>query len=230
MKIIILAAGIGSRLNAADDHLPKSLTQLENGVSILQYQLDTLASVFSLEDVFIVVGYKKEVVLDRFPNFAYIFNPNFAEENTSKSLLRALNKVNEDVLWLNGDVLFHPSVLHKILETNLSVLVVNEAAVGEEEVKYRTDKHGLIVELSKQVNHPQGEALGINFFKQQDLSILKQELERCKPSDYFEKAIEEGIKKGLRVGNISIDLNECVEIDFPEDLIKANQILKSWYS
>src|SRR5205807_758171 len=97
-----------------------------------------------------------------------------------------------------------------------------------EEVKYRTNAQGQILEVSKIVQHPQGEALGINFFTRKDIPLLRQQLDRCHPSDYFEKAIEEGIKQGLSVWAIPIALSDCVEIDFPADLMKANQLLKSW--
>lgn len=228
MKVVILNAGMGTRLDESTNHLPKSLTQLSNGISILQYQLNALASHISLDDVFIVVGYRKEAIMDRFPNFTYIYNPLFAQENTSKSLLRALNKINEDVLWLNGDVIFRPSILPQMLQNNHSAMLVNRTEVGEEEVKYRSNEQGRILEISKQVSHADGEALGINFFKQQDLPLFKKQLDLCKPQDYFEKAIEECIKQGSQVWSVQIPVQDCVEIDFPEDLAKANKLLQSW--
>lgn len=229
MKIVILAAGIGSRLNEEkESSLPKPLTDLQDGRSILQHQIDALATYFSLRDIIVVVGYEKGSIIDRFPSLSYVYNPSFKEENTSKSLLRALLEIDDDVLWLNGDVLFRSFVLDKILKKDQSCMLVNEGQVGEEEVKYRMDEHGQILEVSKSVSNPQGEALGINFFKQEDLELLKQQLKKCKPSDYFEKAIEEGIKQGLAVWAVPIGLSDCVEIDFPADLVRANQLLKSW--
>ena|SRR5436190_1103530 len=110
MKVVILAAGIGSRLDGTQAHRPKALTQLINGKSILQFQLDALSAYLSLDQVFIIVGYQKEVIMSAFPDLMYIYNPLFERENTAKSLLRALKKIDEDVLWLNGDVVFRPSI------------------------------------------------------------------------------------------------------------------------
>lgn len=225
MKAVILAAGLGSRLHPVDaHHLPKPLTELANGKSILQLQLDNLASFISLDDVFIVVGYRKEAILDAFPDLTYIYNPHFSQENTSKSLWRALRKIEDDVLWMNGDVVFHPRVLEQVFQAQRTGMVVNSAVVGEEEVKYRADTHGHILEVSKQMSNPQGEALGINFFTKEDLPVLKKNLELCQRSDYFEKAIEMGIQHQHQVvWKIPVEAADCVEIDFPEDLEKANR-------
>lgn len=228
MKIVILAAGIGSRLNGAEDHMPKPLTLLETGHSILEYQLYILTSRFSVDDIYITVGYRKEAIMDRFPSPSYVYNPDFASENTSKSLLRALKKIDDDVLWLNGDILFHPAILDKCICSAHTALVVNRTDTGEEEVKYNVNEQGYVVEISKEITRPVGEALGVNLFKKHDLPLLKRELEKCADTDYFEKGIEGCIKNGLIVRTIHADVNECIEIDFPEDLTRANLLVKSW--
>ncbi|WP_068471332.1 NTP transferase domain-containing protein [Candidatus Protochlamydia phocaeensis] len=228
MKVVILAAGVGSRLDGKEDHRPKALTQLVNGKSILQFQLDALEEYLSLDQVYLVVGYQKEAIMSVFPDLIYIYNPLFEQENTAKSLLRALRKIDDDVLWLNGDVVFHPSILSKILRKDCTGMIVNQASVEEEEVKYRTNEEGRILEVSKQVGQPQGEALGINYYKQADLPLLKQNLADCHPKDYFEKGIEKGIQSGQIVWSIPVASNECAEIDFPDDLVRANQLIKEW--
>lgn len=226
MKVVILAAGKGSRLGEHD--LPKPLTKLANGKSILEFQLENISLFLSLHNVILVVGYKKEKLMDAFPNLLYVYNPLYAKENTAKSLLRAVKKVDEDLLWINGDVIFHPSVLESLIAFNQTSMVVNDGAVGEEEVKYCTDKKGKIIEISKNVFDPQGEALGINLFKANDVPILKQNLIECSDRDYFEKAIEFSIGQGVDVRAVHVEQSKCTEIDFPEDLARANDLLKKW--
>jgi len=225
MKVVILAAGAGKRFRALE--LPKPLTHLENGKSILELQIEALSRYLSIHDIILVVGYRKEKVMEQFPNLLYVYNPCFAQENTAKSLLRALHKVHEDVLWLNGDVVFDPKILEAILARHENSMIVNTSLVGEEEVKYRTNNRGKILEVSKQVAHPEGEALGINFFTQRDLEAFKRNLERCEDSDYFEKAIEFSIQEGISVWSVPVAPFECAEVDFPEDLKKANQVISN---
>ncbi len=226
MKIVILAAGKGSRLGSKE--IPKPLTLLSNGMPILQYQIQQLLEHFSIDDLYIVVGYHKELIMDAFPNACFVYNPNYANENTSKSLLRAVNKIDEDLLWLNGDVIFHPSVLDKVKASHNNVMLVNRGTVGDEEVAYRTDGHGKILEVAKKLSTPEGEALGINFFKAESLKTFRKHLEHCGSQDYFEKAIEMAIKEGINVSALPVDKDKCTEIDFPEDLERANQLIKLW--
>jgi len=226
MKVVILAAGFGSRFG--DRNLPKPLTELSNSRSILELQIDRLSTVFSFDDIILVVGYHKEEIIDRFPDFLFVYNNNFANENTSKSLLRAVNKIDDDLLWLNGDVVFHPNVLKAILEAQSSAMIVNKGPVGDEEVKYRTKNGGRIIEVSKKVEKPEGEALGINLCLKKDLPLFRKKLQLCKPQDYFERALEMAIYDGMDVQSVVVEDSQCVEIDFEEDLTKANKLLASW--
>ncbi len=228
MKVILLAAGKGSRLNDSPHHLPKALAPLNSHPSILAYQLQALTTCVSLHDIWVVVGYQKEAIMNAFPHLVYIFNPDFESENTSKSLLRALNKVKEDVLWLNGDVIFRPEILSSFLHANRTGMMVNEEVVGEEEVKYCTDPQGYLTEVSKSVECPQGEAVGINFFKYEDVLWLQNNLEQCQPTDYFERGIEMGLKQGQKVWSFPVEAEDCMEIDFPEDLIRAKELMRRW--
>jgi choline kinase len=226
MKVVILAAGKGSRLGQGN--LPKPLTLLSNGQTILGQQLENLNHYISLNHVIVVVGYHKEEIIETFPDLLYVYCPNFAHENTSKSLLRALEKCEEDVLWLNGDVVFHPSILKPMFDHPKTSMIVNIGGVGEEEVKYRQGKGGKILEVSKQVLNPQGEALGINFISHKDLNAFRHQLENCQPADYFEKAIEACIQDGMQVNGLVIEQGLCTEVDFPEDLERANKMIRSW--
>lgn len=229
MKIIILAAGKGSRLGKPG--WPKPLTELANGQTILGYQLNAIAGYTSLRDVIVVVGFKKEKILEAYPDLLYLYNPLFAEENTAKSLLRALNHVppGEDVIWINGDVVFHPAVFESTLAAEQSAMVVTQGEVGEEEVKYRADKQGIILEVSKTVAAAQGEAVGINIFKGEDVELLRYELmHQCTNKDYFEKGIEFCILAGVEVKAVPIASPFCTEIDFPKDLERANELIKQW--
>jgi choline kinase len=225
MKIVILAAGKGSRLGGEG---PKPLTQLNNGKSLLELQLEAIARYSDLEHVLVVVGYQAERIIEAFPNLHFIHNPLYAQENTAKSLLRALKGVQEDVLWMNGDVVFYPDVLQDVISSKRSCMAVNVGPVGDEEVKYRTNKEGRILEVSKEVKTPEGEAIGINYFHKNDISALIKNLAKCNAHDYFEKAIEFSIGEGVNVWAAPIDSGLSVEIDFVEDLARANQILKRW--
>jgi choline kinase len=226
MKIIILAAGIGSRLG---NPFPKPLTPLKNGKSIMQMQTEHIASKFNIDDISVVVGFKKDLIMERFPELTYIYNPIFDRTNTSKSLLQALKKYrNEPVLWFNGDVVFDEKLLDILLphiNDNTSFVAVNTSKVGDEEVKY-TLKGAFINKLSKTVKNALGEAVGINFISSNDIKKFITRLEECQENDYFERGLELAIEKdGIQVKAVDISAYNCMEIDFLEDLENVNNLL-----
>lgn len=227
MKIIILAAGIGSRLG---NPFPKPLTPLENGKNIMEMQINNLAEDYSTDDITVIVGFKKELIMEQFPELTYIYNPFFDRTNTSKSLLRGLRKnKNNSVLWLNGDVVFDAglfSVLDPYIKKGQSFVAVNTSKVAEEEVKY-TLKDNYIHKLSKTVVNGLGEAVGINFIAAKDIKSLIKRLEECDDNDYFEKGLEKAIEMdGLKISAVDISAFDCMEVDFKEDLENANNLFQ----
>lgn len=227
MKIVILAAGIGSRLG---NPFPKPLTPLKNGKSIMEMQIESLSNQFSIDDINVVVGFKKDLIMERFPELMYIYNPFFDRTNTSKSLLQALRKNKKnDVLWLNGDVVFDGKLLQLLqshIDNQSSFVAVNTSKVAEEEVKY-TLKDGYINSLSKTVKNGLGEAVGINFISKKDIEFFIKRLEECDDNDYFERGLEIAIEKDqLKVSAVDISEFDCVEVDFREDLENANNIFR----
>jgi len=217
MKAVILAAGTGSRLKMS---IPKSLAVLANEKTILDYQVEKVSKFVPVDAIYVVVGYKKEMIVERHPELNYVYNEAYAGTNTGKSLLKALSRIdNDDVLWLNGDVVFDERLISRLIMANNSCVLVDNKKCGAEEVKYSTDSEGYIKSISKEVFPGEGEALGINLVKRKDLPTLKKHLVLIDSQDYFEKAIEDMISQdNIRILAINVNGLFCHEVDFPEDL------------
>lgn len=223
---VILAAGMGTRLGRP---WPKPLTRLADGRSIMQQQIENVRTAFGAEaPILIVVGFKLELILEEHPDVLYAYNEAYDQTNTNRSLLRALTLGQPGgVLWMNGDVVFDPAVLARVqslIEEDRSFVCVNTAAVAEEEVKYTVDADGFIATLSKQVTEPLGESVGINYVSSADRPALIAGLVACEDGDYFERGIEYAIERaGTRFLPVDISDLFAVEVDFDEDLTRANE-------
>ncbi|MET0724913.1 MAG: phosphocholine cytidylyltransferase family protein [Leifsonia sp.] len=227
-QVVILAAGMGSRLGRS---LPKPLTELSDGRTIMQQQFDNIHHAFGRNaKVTIVVGYKLEHIIEAFPEASFVYNEQYDQTNTSKSLLRALQASQAGgVLWMNGDVVFDPRILDRAamwITRDQSFVTVNHAKVSDEEVKYTMSAEGYIKELSKTVKGGLGEAVGINYISSHDKAALIRHLTKVNDQDYFERGIELAIEKDrMLVEPIDISDLYAVEIDFAEDLERANHFV-----
>ena len=225
LQTVILAAGMGSRLGRS---LPKPLTELSDGRSIMQQQHDNIRAAFGTDaNITTVVGYRAETIVEAFPKVSYVHNERYDQTNTSKSLLRALAATGKSgVLWMNGDVVFDPRVLGRaiaLIEADRSFVTVNTSKVSDEEVKYTVTAEGFIKELSKTVKGGLGEAVGINYISSADKKAFIRQLQRVDDQDYFERGLELAIAEdGLLLEPMDVSDLYAVEVDFAEDLERAN--------
>lgn len=213
LKAVILAAGVGSRLGMP---FPKSLKVLPNGETIIGRQIRILREK-GIEEIIIVVGFKMNLIMENNPDVYFAYNPFYYVTNTAKSLMSAIKHINDDVIWMNGDIVFDEEIISNVIRHNENVICVNTEECGKEEIKYTIDKTGFIKEISKTIKSGLGEAMGINTIKAADIRVFKKCLDDAENDDYFEKAIELSIAKGIKYIPLDISNYKCIEIDFNED-------------
>tara|TARA_B100001540_G_scaffold306013_1_gene317642 strand:- start:605 stop:1396 length:792 start_codon:yes stop_codon:yes gene_type:complete len=121
MKVIILAAGEGSRLRPLTLERPKCLVELF-GKSILKWQLDVF-DYFNLDEIVIVKGYMEQKI--NFSGIKYCINKNFQNTNMIETLFTAREEMNDSIIVSYGDIIFEKNVLKKLLsdDSDMSVIV-----------------------------------------------------------------------------------------------------------
>lgn len=226
MKVIILAAGMGTRLGL---NIPKSLVEIEENRTILDNQIENLIKYINIKDITLVVGYKKELLINKYKKLNCVFNPDYKETNTAKSLSIALEQgIKDDILWLNGDIVFEEGILKQVCQnSDINFICVKNEKIGKEEVGYTVDRYGNVDRISKSLSTGLGEAIGINFIKAENFSLLKSCLKKCDERDYFEKGMEIAINLGIKFRPLDISKNFCIEVDFWDDLEMAKEYFKA---
>lgn len=234
MKAIILVAGVSRRLYPLTEYHPKCLMEL-GGRTIFDFQMEAIVAA-GIRDVCLVVGYRREQIIQhaeqRYPNvrFTYRINHHFFETNTAHSLWCAGDEfVNHDFVYLNGDVLFEPKLLARVLESpHPAALAVEAKRCGEEEVKVIVDEDRRIHGIAKTLEPEKclGEFIGVarfcapmnaGFYKA--LDQLKAEGER---NAYFEAALDR-IAGEFPLHAVDVTDLPCIEIDFVSDYEAARR-------
>lgn len=89
MRPVLIGAGRGSRLEHRTEEIPKTLVPVM-GRPMLDWVLDALGEAgFTRKDVVFVCGYKHEVLRARYPEFTYVLNDEWENNNILESLMYA---------------------------------------------------------------------------------------------------------------------------------------------
>jgi choline kinase len=238
MKCIILAAGLGRRLG---QDLPKCLLKF-NGKTLLERHIDNLRA-GGIDEILIVVGYEAQAICDEIKvlgadQVSTVYNPDY-EQGSVLSLWHAREYLGcgQDMLLMDGDVMYHPHILERLVKTDVPncFLLDRDFEMGEEPVKLCV-REGVLVEFRKQLAADltydfAGESVG--FFKFN--SGLARSLAACteeyittgRRTEPYEEAIRDLLLESPTVfGYEDITGLAWVEIDFPQDIQRAQtQIL-----
>lgn len=239
MDGLILAAGMATRLRPLTQNRPKCLLNLHNR-PILQYIIDNLFD-NNIEKIIIVTGFLEEMVKEFIKsnydlnNFIFITNKDYADTNNAYSLLLARDKIEKGFVLLDSDIIFDKRIIsHITKEIKGVMLAIKRHNLAEEEIKVIMDKDGEIKKIGKEVpvEKAYGESIGIEYFPYEHIGALFDTLERRiikekRYNEFYEAAFQDMIEQGHKFYGVDIEELEAIEIDFKEDLEKAEQIVKN---
>jgi len=132
MKVIILAAGQGTRLRPLTDNCPKCMVEI-NGKSIIDYQIEVMKNCgISENDITIVAGYCNEALKEKFADTAinFIVNEEYETTNMVCSLMCARNVMQKEkeIIISYGDIIYSGNVLKKLLDSKEDMSVITDDA------------------------------------------------------------------------------------------------------
>lgn len=121
MKVIILAAGCGTRLRPYTNTIPKCMVKLADK-SLLHHQINVLRSA-GLQDIVVVGGYYSEKI--QAENIKIIVNQNFNSTNMVATLFCAEDHMidGEDLLITYGDIIYEEKILKSLMASTAPISV-----------------------------------------------------------------------------------------------------------
>ena len=118
---MIIAAGRGSRLQNETDELPKTLVEIM-GKPMLEWVLEAFESAgLARRDVVFVCGYRAEVIQARYPEFTYVTNHDWQNNNILLSLLTAREHLTQGFISTYGDIVYEGQVVQKLVGNTSSI-------------------------------------------------------------------------------------------------------------
>ncbi len=233
---VLLVAGVGSRLRPLTDHLPKALVPIGD-VSILARAITALQSV-GVRRFVLATGFEAEKVMSLCASLGVDAvacpNPVFDSTQNAVSLAYCAEQLRGRAFFkLDGDVVFEPEVLTRLLASDapLAVAVDRSRALDEEAMKVRADQHGTITVFGKGIPCAEsaGESIGIERLDASASITLFAALEEMQKQGRTERYYEDVYSDCLALGSLTAQVVEVgdlawTEIDNYDDLAVARSL------
>ena len=172
MKVVILCAGLGSRLNS---NQPKGFIKIKGQTLLERIIKNFLYYKISKKDIFFATGFKKNLIQNKFGiKYSYSFNKKFRNTNMVYTLFNTLKKINNtDILISYSDIIYDNKNILKLLndKNNISTLIdLKWKRMWKKKNKLYSDSESLrivnnkIVELGKStrnINKIDGRYVGV---------------------------------------------------------------------
>lgn len=232
-KAVIVAAGLSSRLYPLTLEKPKSLLQL-NGESILSRNI-SLLNKYGIDDITIVVGYRKEMIIEKISNKAtFIFNPYYKFCNNMGSLWFAKDYMkNNPFYYLHGDLVYSEALLESFIGQTVESTAIIDLAVdfketNEEAMKVRTTKSLYLIESNKEIPLHESDGEWIGLAKINDPSTTFKYIELALTEEHYQAydtyAFTNMANDGHHLQCFRTNEEPWIEVDFLEDYEKAKEI------
>jgi choline kinase len=175
LNVVILAAGSAQRLNNHFGEVPKCLIKIK-GTEILLIQYEILKRLRHTR-IYLVAGPQLGLVntfiKDRDLEIEVIVNESYSSRGSMHSLECAFNKIGEDLIVIEGDLIFDPSVLSRVISSNENAIIVtNHSGSGDEMTPFFSQGYLQNFVKEKNASSQFPEYMGISFFKKPLLSEM----------------------------------------------------------
>lgn len=223
MKVIMCAAGKGTRISRNIKDIPKSTLPI-NGVPLIRINVENYLSMGC--EVVVVVGYNYQMIKDALEGLdvKYYYNPFYTVTNSLASVWFAKDELTDDCIIMNADVFYESEILKRMLNSKQDVVMASDSSrieigdyfLGINEAGYVT-KYGKGLPIEDR----SGEYVGLAYISKSFINIFKAQIEKHvwegNYNYWWENALYSLADQGYNIP--TIDVSGCFwgEIDYFDD-------------
>lgn len=237
MQVVLLAAGVGKRLGATTQTLPKCLLEV-HGQTLLERHLRTFLQT-GIDEAIVVTGHCSEQIHAAADRLAlalpipWVWNPRFPQ-GSILSLAEGLKTVHQDVIIMDADVYYGPPLFERLMRSahaNCVLIDPSASETGEEMMIGVRDARAVTIARSLKTTGPydlQGESVGFFKVSAQDVATLRQVIEQTVVELGGDVEYESAIDRFFKVANVGFESTDGLawtEIDFEQDLVRARDVI-----
>jgi UDP-N-acetylglucosamine diphosphorylase/glucosamine-1-phosphate N-acetyltransferase len=223
-KAVVLAAGEGKRLRPFTETMPKVMLPVANK-PLLEYVFDAVRK-SGITEIIVVVGYKKEVIMEYFKDYKNIKITYIVQERqlgTAHALLQAKKHIKDSFIVLAGDNIIDPASISKLIKdpSEYSLLIKEHP---------HTSKYGVVFvqkrNISRIVEKPKedvGRYISTGIYKLPGSVFSDIEQSYAQGIHALSSVIQILVEKGKHINTILA--KSWMDIVYPWDLITVNETM-----
>jgi bifunctional UDP-N-acetylglucosamine pyrophosphorylase/glucosamine-1-phosphate N-acetyltransferase len=224
MQAVIMAAGVGKRMQPLTLDRPKPLIEVD-GKPLIEHVIDALPK--EIDEVIIVIGYKGEMIKEHLGDnyggkkITYVYQ--WMPAGTAHSLSIARPFLNGRFLLLNADDIHGPNAILEALKHPLSIL----AATHPEPEKFGVIKKradDTLEAIVEKPDVPMGNLVSTGAMVLDD-SIFDYEAAKHSNGEYYMTHPLGNLAKDKPIKVVEQEL--WIPVGFPDDIPKAEETLKN---
>lgn len=225
MKLIILAAGKGSRI-FKDINKNKCLVKIKKQTIIEKIINDALS--YGIKNIQVVLGYRSNFVIreiKKYKEVSFVFNKKYNSTDMVYSSMLALKKTNTDAIICYSDIIFHKLIFKKLIGSKYKDITIPYITNWKNVWKKRNKN---IFEDAETFKIKRNKLIEIgNKITTQNLKSVKGQFMGIVylPKEKIGKIINEYKKVSNKIQYTSF-INSLIKIKIPIKIIKHNNY---WY-
>ena len=233
MKVVLLAAGKGTRISRFIQDVPKCTLPINGEPLIRRTVKSFLKRGF---DVVVCVGYKYQMVkksLDGL-NVKFYYNPFYAVTNSLGTLWMAKDELNDDVIVMNADVFFDEKIVDSLINNEHNcVLASDSSRCKTGDYFFSSTKSGYLVKYGKDLplEERTSEYVGIvkmlQSFLPKFISKMNELIEDGFYTMWWENAIYSLSDTGEKILTVDYSGLFWSEVDYYDDYERILEYLKN---
>jgi len=230
-RVIILAAGTGSRLRPFTENMPKALFKLGQNVTIAERMVNIVKSNLDAE-ICVVTGFLHERIENLLQGASFVYNPFYNVTNSIASLWFARAYLDSDVIIINSDVVIEEDLFKELLKIKApATVLLDSSRIYDADYKVATYKDRVVM-MSKELSSCSGEYAGITRLSRDAALKLRDKIETMIDNGQIDEWYENALVNMIL--NENFVLNYCdisqfqwVEVDTVDDLVMARKIYET---